>query len=43
MEEVLGELSESYTPESYSLFRHNCNNFSDDFCNLLTGRMNHDD
>jgi desumoylating isopeptidase 1 len=37
-ESLLVDLAERYTPESYSLFDNNCNNFSDDLANLLVGR-----
>ena len=37
IEGLLVELSDRYTPESYSLFNNNCNNFSDDLAQLLTG------
>jgi len=36
-EEYLKELRSKYTPESYDLFEKNCNNFSDEVCNFLTG------
>lgn len=36
-EALLVDLSERYTPESYSLFDFNCNNFSDELAQLLTG------
>lgn len=35
---LLVDLSERYTPESYSLLNNNCNNFSDELAQLLTGR-----
>ncbi|XXH00771.1 hypothetical protein Hte_007122 [Hypoxylon texense] len=35
--EYLQSLAEIYTPEAYDLFRHNCNNFSNDFCTFLVG------
>lgn len=35
--EFVRRVRSSYTPESYNLFRHNCNNFSDDFVKFLTG------
>ncbi|CAG9461585.1 unnamed protein product [Pedinophyceae sp. YPF-701] len=34
----LAELSPSYTQETYSLLSHNCNNFSDDFAQMLVGK-----
>jgi hypothetical protein len=34
---LLADLSERYTPESYSLFSNNCNNFSDELAQLLCG------
>ena len=37
-EALLVDLSARYTPESYSLFDNNCNNFADDLAQLLTGR-----
>ncbi|KAL4427632.1 hypothetical protein ABPG75_001721 [Micractinium tetrahymenae] len=36
--ELLAELSERYTPQAYSLFSNNCNNFSSEFAQLLVGR-----
>ncbi|KAI5917549.1 hypothetical protein F4810DRAFT_716334 [Camillea tinctor] len=36
--EYLDSLREIYTPEAYDLFRHNCNNFSNDFATFLIGR-----
>lgn len=36
--EYLQSLKEVYTPESYDLFAHNCNNFSHDFAMFLVGR-----
>lgn len=36
--EYLESLKEVYTPESYDLFAHNCNNFSNDFAMFLVGR-----
>ncbi|PRW45331.1 deSI [Chlorella sorokiniana] len=36
-EALLADLSERYTPESYSLFSNNCNNFSDELAQLLCG------
>ncbi|KAJ5746235.1 hypothetical protein N7520_011417 [Penicillium odoratum] len=38
IEEYLGSLAEVYTPESYDLFLHNCNNFSQDFAMFLVGK-----
>lgn len=35
--EFLLDLSDRYTPEAYSLFHNNCNNFSDELANLLVG------
>lgn len=35
---LLVELSERFTPESYSLFNNNCNNFSNEFAQLLVGK-----
>ncbi|KAI0157890.1 P-loop containing nucleoside triphosphate hydrolase protein [Hypoxylon sp. FL1284] len=35
--EYLESLAEIYTPEAYDLFRHNCNNFSNDFSTFLVG------
>lgn len=37
IEGLLVEMSSCYTPQSYSLFDNNCNNFSDELANLLTG------
>ena len=36
--EYLDSLKEVYTPESYDLFAHNCNNFTNDFAMLLVGK-----
>ncbi|KAL4855807.1 Desumoylating isopeptidase 1 [Chlorella vulgaris] len=36
--ELLADLSERYTPESYSLFHNNCNSFSNELAQLLCGR-----
>ncbi|KAI0595654.1 hypothetical protein F4775DRAFT_595098 [Biscogniauxia sp. FL1348] len=36
--EYLDSLREIYTPQAYDLFRHNCNNFSNDFATFLLGR-----
>ncbi|KAL4444688.1 hypothetical protein ABPG77_002505 [Micractinium sp. CCAP 211/92] len=36
--ELLAELSERYTPQAYSLFSNNCNNFSSEFAQLLVGK-----
>ncbi|KAI1377238.1 P-loop containing nucleoside triphosphate hydrolase protein [Hypoxylon crocopeplum] len=36
--EYLDSLREIYTPEAYDLFRHNCNNFSNDFSMFLLGK-----
>jgi thiol-disulfide isomerase/thioredoxin len=36
--EYLASLKEVYTPESYDLFMHNCNNFSNDFAMFLVGK-----
>jgi len=36
--EYLDSLKETYTAESYDLFKHNCNNFSNDFAMFLVGR-----
>lgn len=36
--EYLESLKEVYTPESYNLFMHNCNNFSNDFSMFLVGK-----
>ncbi|KAI9728359.1 MAG: hypothetical protein M1828_003759 [Chrysothrix sp. TS-e1954] len=38
IEDYLQSLSEIYTPESYDLFVHNCNNFSHDFATFLVGK-----
>ncbi|KAL9092788.1 MAG: hypothetical protein Q9159_000686 [Coniocarpon cinnabarinum] len=37
IEEYLGALRATYSPESYDLFAHNCNNFSNDFAQFLVG------
>jgi thiol-disulfide isomerase/thioredoxin len=36
--DYLESLKEVYTPESYDLFTHNCNNFTNDFAMFLFGR-----
>ncbi|KAI0849077.1 P-loop containing nucleoside triphosphate hydrolase protein [Daldinia vernicosa] len=36
--EYLDSLKHIYTPEAYDLFRHNCNNFSNDFAMFLLGK-----
>ncbi|KAI4734028.1 DUF862-domain-containing protein [Aureobasidium sp. EXF-12298] len=36
--EYLDSLKDTYTAESYDLFKHNCNNFSNDFSMFLVGR-----
>ncbi|KAI1822885.1 PUL domain-containing protein [Xylaria intraflava] len=36
--EYLDSLREIYTPEAYDLFRHNCNNFSNDFSTFMLGK-----
>jgi thiol-disulfide isomerase/thioredoxin len=36
--EYLESLKTVYTPESYDLFAHNCNNFSNDFAMFLVGK-----
>ncbi|KAK4504773.1 hypothetical protein PRZ48_002735 [Zasmidium cellare] len=36
--DYLESLKEIYTPESYDLFAHNCNNFTNDFAMFLVGR-----
>jgi len=36
--EYLESLKQIYTPESYDLFAHNCNNFSNDFSMFLVGK-----
>ncbi|KAL9000325.1 MAG: hypothetical protein Q9169_001042 [Polycauliona sp. 2 TL-2023] len=36
--EYLDSLKEVYTPESYDLFTHNCNNFTNDFAMFLLGK-----
>ncbi|KAJ5587194.1 uncharacterized protein N7459_002959 [Penicillium hispanicum] len=38
IEEYLGSLASIYTPESYDLFLHNCNNFTQDFSMFLVGK-----
>ncbi|KAL4802170.1 PUL domain-containing protein [Aspergillus unguis] len=37
VEEYLQSLNEIYTPESYDLFLHNCNNFTQDLAMFLVG------
>lgn len=36
--EYLETLKQTYTPESYDLFAHNCNNFTNDFAMFLVGK-----
>jgi desumoylating isopeptidase 1 len=36
--DYLESLKEVYTPESYDLFAHNCNNFTNDFSMFLVGK-----
>ncbi|KAI8951329.1 PUL domain-containing protein [Xylaria longipes] len=36
--EYLDSLREIYTPQAYDLFRHNCNNFSNDFSTFMVGK-----
>ncbi|KAI0868783.1 DUF862-domain-containing protein [Hypoxylon argillaceum] len=36
--EYLDSLREIYTPQAYDLFRHNCNNFSNDFSTFMLGK-----
>ena len=36
--EYLESLKQVYTPESYDLFAHNCNNFTNDFAMFLVGK-----
>jgi hypothetical protein len=38
VEEYVQSLESIYTPESYDLFLHNCNNFSQDLCMFLVGK-----
>ena len=38
IEEYLESLKTIYTPESYDLFLHNCNNFTNDFSMFLVGK-----
>ncbi|KAK4457763.1 P-loop containing nucleoside triphosphate hydrolase protein [Cladorrhinum samala] len=38
IEEYLDSLREIYTVEAYDLWRHNCNNFSNDFAMFLLGK-----
>lgn len=38
IEEYLDSLREIYTVEAYDLWRHNCNNFSNDFATFLLGK-----
>ena len=35
--ELLAGMASRYQPEHYSLLKHNCNHFSNDFCQLLCG------
>ncbi|KIV87899.1 hypothetical protein PV11_03415 [Exophiala sideris] len=43
VEEYIQSLAEIYTPESYDLFLHNCNNFSQDLAMFLVGKSIPDD
>ncbi|KAI1422133.1 PUL domain-containing protein [Xylaria sp. FL1777] len=36
--EYLDSLRDIYTPQAYDLFRHNCNNFSNDFSTFMLGK-----
>ncbi|EME47746.1 hypothetical protein DOTSEDRAFT_86165 [Dothistroma septosporum NZE10] len=36
--DYLESLKDVYTPESYDLFAHNCNNFTNDFATFLVGK-----
>ncbi|KAI0398345.1 DUF862-domain-containing protein [Xylariaceae sp. FL0594] len=36
--EYLDSMRDIYTPEAYDLFRHNCNNFSNDFATFMLGK-----
>lgn len=36
-EEFLRDIRPRYTQETYSLMKHNCNNFSDEVCQFLVG------
>ncbi|KAI1125370.1 DUF862-domain-containing protein [Nemania abortiva] len=36
--EYLDSLREIYTPQAYNLFRHNCNNFTNDFSTFMLGK-----
>ncbi|CAG8050550.1 unnamed protein product [Penicillium olsonii] len=38
VEEYIGSLATIYTPESYDLFLHNCNNFTQDLSMFLVGK-----
>jgi hypothetical protein len=38
IDEYIQSLESIYTPESYDLFVHNCNNFSQDLCTFLVGK-----
>lgn len=38
IEEYLDSLREIYTVKAYDLWRHNCNNFSNDFAMFLLGK-----
>lgn len=38
IETYLDSLRSVYTPEAYNLWRHNCNNFSNDFATFLVGK-----
>ena len=36
-DEYLRDMRKIYTPQAYSLFENNCNHFTNDFSNFLTG------
>ena len=36
-DEYLRDMRKIYTPQAYSLFHNNCNNFTNDFSTFLTG------
>ncbi|KAJ5629444.1 hypothetical protein N7528_003101 [Penicillium herquei] len=38
IQEYVESLAEIYTPESYDMFLHNCNNFTQDFAMFLVGK-----
>ena len=35
--ELLQDISHKYTMQTYDVFKHNCNNFTDEVANLILG------